>query len=207
MDNGGLTMGDDNFVGKDIGHPAKAGSSLKVPNGFDITAGGADIWGNKDEFHFIYKEHTGDFDFVVRFESLSRGDLYSKAGIMARETLDGNSKSVFLVIFPDNNLRNHNNGGFEFQFRAMAGGESKAIYPPDDTAQPPLFPVNFPNTWMRLKRIGNRFDSFFSLNGSEWKPYSSYTINLPPRIYLGIAVTSHNEAGTVTAKVRNISIT
>ena len=67
-------MGNDTFVGKDIGHPAKAGSSLKVSNGFDITAGGADIWGNKDEFHFVYKEHTGNFDFVVRFESLPNPD-------------------------------------------------------------------------------------------------------------------------------------
>jgi hypothetical protein len=206
VEKGGSIMSGDNFVGKDIGNPSKAGSLAKSSNGFLITAGGADIWGNTDQFYFVYDEQAGDFDFIARLESLSKGDLYSKAGIMARETLNADSRHVYIMAFPDNDLRNNNNGGFEFQFRSAVGGESFAIYPPDYTVNPPLFPVNFPDTWMRLNRVGDRFDSFFSLNGSDWKLYSSYTIKLASKVYLGIAVTSHNEVDVVTARVRDIFI-
>ena len=49
----------------DIGNPAIAGKADITAKGFDITAGGADIWGKRDEFHFSYQTLKGDFDFIV----------------------------------------------------------------------------------------------------------------------------------------------
>ncbi len=190
----------------DIGNPAKTGTT-SINNGvIEITASGADIWGASDQFHFAFCEQSGDFQVTVQLESFSKADLYSKAGIMVRETLDAGSKHVFMVAFPDNNLRNHNNGGIEFQYRKMTDGECLAIYPENDTDVPPLYPVDYPQVWMKLTRTCDRFDAFFSQDGSNWKPYSSYELKLTSTLLVGLGITSHNPGETVTAKFNKLVI-
>lgn len=193
------------FKHADIGNPAIAGSSLIQDNGIDIIAGGADVWGNRDEFHFSYFEQNGDFDLVARIESLTAPNLYTKAGLMARDELTDNSRHIFFQVFPNNNPRNKNNGGYEFQYRQAKAGEMKAIYPAkfDGT---PEFPVSYPNTWIRLKRAGNTFTGFYSADGKTWKPFTTFTMELSQKVYLGLAVTSHNTKEIATAKFRNISL-
>lgn len=191
------------FKSADVGSPAIAGTVTVADGGFDITAGGADIWGVKDEFTFVYIEKTGDFDLAARVESLTATHQYTKAGLMAREDLKPGSRHIYFQIFPDNKPRNKNNGGFEYQYRQQAGGEMKAIYPAryDGT---PDFPVTFPDTWIRLKRSGNKFTGYTSTDGKSWKEYASFTLDLPDKVYLGPAVTSHNTTESATAKFRSI---
>ena len=188
----------------DVGNPEIAGTVTVTGGGFDITAGGADIWGVKDEFHFVYIQKTGDFDLAARVESLTATHLYTKAGLMAREDLTPGSRHIYFQLFPDNKLRNKNNGGFEYQYRQESGGEMKAIYPArfDGT---PDFPVTFPDTWIRLKRTGNKFTGYTGTDGKSWKEYASFTLDLPQKVYLGPAVTSHKTAEPATAKFRKIS--
>lgn len=188
----------------DIGNPSLTGSSTVTDHALQIMAGGADVWGVKDEFHFSYLEKSGDFDLVARIESLTAPHLYTKAGLMAREELTDNSRHIFFQVFPNNKPRNKNNGGYEFQYRAAKAGEMKAIYPASATGTPE-FPVNYPNTWIRLKRTANVFTGFFSADGKSWKQYTSYTLELPKKIYLGLAVTSHNTKETSTAVFRDLS--
>ncbi|HCY43133.1 MAG TPA: hypothetical protein DHV48_17665 [Prolixibacteraceae bacterium] len=192
------------FKSIDIGKPALAGTTVMTNDGISMTAGGADIWGVKDEFRFSYLEQSGDFDLVARIESLTAPHLYTKAGLMAREQLSDNSRHIYFQVFPNNNARNKNNGGYEFQYRAEQAGEMKAIYPArfDGT---PEFPVNYPNTWIRLKREGNEFTGFYSADGKSWKTFAAYKMELSKKLYLGIAVTSHNTAETATAVFRDIS--
>ncbi|MBA4409647.1 MAG: hypothetical protein Q8S54_11895 [Bacteroidota bacterium] len=192
------------FKHADIGNPELRGVLGSLKDGIGITAGGADVWGTRDEFGFAYFEQTGDFDLVARIESLTAPHLYTKAGIMAREELSNNSRHIFFQVFPNNNPRNKNNGGYEFQYRKEKGGEMKAIYPKkfDGT---PEFPVNYPNTWIRLKRAGNEFTGYYSADGKSWKAFTTFTMELAQKVYLGLAVTSHNVKETATAIFRNIS--
>jgi hypothetical protein len=188
----------------DIGNPALAGSTILTEDGISLTAGGADVWGTKDEFGFSYFEQTGDFDLVARIESLTAPHLYTKAGLMAREQLSGNSRHIFFQVYPNNNPRNKNNGGYEFQYRKEQAGEMKAIYPAkfDGT---PEFPVNYPNTWIRLKRAGSEFTGYYSADGKSWKAFTTFSMDLSKKVYLGLAVTSHNTKESATAVFRNIS--
>ncbi|HAH22153.1 MAG TPA: hypothetical protein DCL77_00005, partial [Prolixibacteraceae bacterium] len=192
------------FKSADIGFPAVAGSTKTQGDGLNILAGGADVWGVKDEFRFSYFEQTGDFDFMARIESLSAPHLYTKAGLMAREELTDNSRHIFFQVFPNNNARNKNNGGYEFQYRQKKGGEMKAVYPAKIDAAPE-FPVNYPNTWVRLKRAGNDFTGYYSVDGKTWKVYTTYTMDLSEKVYLGLAVTSHNASESTTAVFKEIS--
>ncbi len=187
----------------DIGNPAVAGSAKILDKGIQIIAGGADVWGKKDEFHFSYLEKTGDFDLAARIESLTAPHMYTKAGLMAREELSDHSRHIFFQVFPDNKPRNKNNGGFEFQYRAVKAGDMKAIYPAESTGIPE-FPVNYPNTWIRLKRSGNDFTGYVSADGKTWKVYTSYTLDLSKKLFLGPAVTSHNVKQAATAVFRDI---
>jgi len=67
----------------------------------------------------------------------------------------------------------------------------------------PDFPVTFPDTWIRLKRTGNRLTGYTGTDGKSWKEYASFTLDLPEKVYLGPAVTSHNTTESATAKFRN----
>jgi hypothetical protein len=194
----------ESFNHSDIGNPATSGTVGEVKDGFDITAGGADIWGVKDEFNFIYVEKTGDFDIITKIESLSATHLYTKAGVMAREDLTADCRHVYFQVFPDNNSRNKNNGGYEFQYRQEKGGEMKAIYPGSYQGATE-FPVAYPNVWVRLQRIKNEFTGYYSTNGTDWKDYTTYTLALPEKVYLGLAVTSHDVKNIASAKFRNIA--
>ena len=192
------------FTFTDIGNPAVAGSASIETNGITIIAGGADVWGTKDEFGFSYIEQTGDFDLVARIQSLSAPNLYTKAGLMAREELTDNSRHIFFQVFPNNNARNKNNGGYEFQYRQTKAGEMKAVYPTKIDATP-IFPVNFPHTWLRLKRAGNDFTGYYSADGKVWKVYATYTMDLSEKVFLGLAVTSHDASKSATAVFKDIS--
>src|SRR5665648_1048859 len=183
----------------DIGNPAITGKVTIAEKEFEITAGGADIWGTKDEFHFSYQSIKGDFDMSVQILSLSAAHQYTKAGIMARADLSDNSQHVYYQVFPDNSPRNNNNGGCEFQYRSEKAGEMKAIYPDIKTAGN-QFDVAFPDTWIRLKRTGDVFESYIGNDNKNWRLFSTFTLKMPTLLYVGTAVTSHNATSATIAK-------
>ncbi len=175
----------------DIGAKTQRGNSSFKNEKIIMKAGGSDVWGTNDEFRFGYIELKGDFDVSVQVLNLTKPQLYTKAGIMARTDLSDNSRHVYFQVFPDNSPRNNNNGGAEFQYRAEKGGEMKAIYPNQETAGA-KFDVNFPDTWIRLTREGNVFKSYMSNDNKNWHLYSAYQQKMPNKLLVGLAVTSHN---------------
>jgi hypothetical protein len=193
------------FNHTDIGNPHLPGDVAKIDGGYDITAGGVDIWGTRDEFHYLYTRKDGDFDIRARVEALSKVDSYTKAGIMARECLAEGARHAYFQVFPDNAPRNNNNGGYEYQYRPIGGGEMKAIYP-DAGRGIPSFTVNFPNAWLRLTRSGSVFTGYVSTNGDGWDTYAALELPLPHSLLLGIAVTSHNADKLTSASFRQITL-
>jgi hypothetical protein len=189
----------------DIGAYTKPGSETIYKGEIKILAGGADIWGKHDEFHFGYKVFKGDFDLGVQILSLSAAHKYTKAGIMARAELNDSCQHVYFQVFPDNSARNKNNGGCEFQYRQVKGDDMKAIYPDPQTAGN-QFNVAFPNTWIRLKRQGDIFESYISVDNETWKLYSSFDLKMPDDLFVGLAVTSHNKSDFTTAEFKSFQL-
>ncbi|MEI7807998.1 MAG: hypothetical protein WCJ07_05890 [Verrucomicrobiota bacterium] len=179
------------FASCDVGSPALTGSARPVGQGWDIVAGGADIWEKADQFHFVYKSFSGDFDLAIRAESFAPAHLYSKAGIMVRESLKADSAHLMFLVFANNAPRNNNLGAYEMQFRATAGDECRAIYPAQLPPAPPEFPAAFPDSWLRVKRSGNRFFAFASTDGKTWKLYTQPVLALARSVLVGPALTSH----------------
>src|SRR5678816_4684724 len=94
------------FFNLDVGKPELVGSARQVEAGWDIIAGGADIWEKSDQLHFVCKQVSGDFDIAVRVESFTPAHLYSKAGLMIRETLNADSPHLMFLVFAGNAPRN-----------------------------------------------------------------------------------------------------
>jgi hypothetical protein len=187
------------FYNLDIGSPELGGSARPVDAGWDLVAGGVDIWEQSDQFHFVFKRFSGDFDLSIRVESFTPAHLYSKAGLMIRETLNADSPHLMFLVFADNAPRNNNLGAYEMQFRSAAGGDCQAIYPAIRPPAPPEFPAAYPHSWLRVERRGHRFSAFASTDGKTWKLYAVHSQALADTIHAGPALTSHNPQ--VAAKV------
>ena len=54
--------------------------------------------------------------------------------------------------------------------------------------------VPYPNAWVRLKRQGNTFTSYRSLDGSQWTLLGQTSQIFPATIYLGLATSAHNNS-------------
>jgi len=171
----------------DIGSPSVPSSITVVSNGLTVTATGSDIGGAADQFNFEYQAHSGDFDVSVRVAGLTPSDVWAKAGLMARETLDANSRFAASMATPAMN-------GCFYEWRDPAGSASSASG---------NFPANYPNTWLRLKRAGNTFTGFAGYDGQTWTQLGSIIITMSNQVYLGFAVTSHNTNQPTTAQFLN----
>ncbi|HLP76873.1 MAG TPA: lamin tail domain-containing protein, partial [Candidatus Paceibacterota bacterium] len=169
-------------VSQDIGG-ALASTTTVLSNGLSIAAAGRDIGGTTDQFTFNYQLCPGDFDLRVQVAGLSLSDTWAKAGLMARETLNPNSR--FVATFATPSL----NGAF-FESRSTIAGTATSTG---------NFPVNYPNTWLRLQRIGTSFTGYGSYDGHTWTLLGTTTIGMSNLVYVGVAVCSHNASVPTTA--------
>src|SRR6185436_7355270 len=87
---------------RDIGAVAVAGSATSDNGTFTIEASGEDIWGTADEFHYVYVQLSGDMQIIARVTGVKFTDGWAKAGLMARETLDANSRNFMVFVTPQN---------------------------------------------------------------------------------------------------------
>jgi regulation of enolase protein 1 (concanavalin A-like superfamily) len=188
------------LTGFDLGSPRLGGSTHQAVSAVEITAGGADIWGTRDECHFACAPVTGSFELSVRLEALTMADVYTKAGIMLRASLEAGAPHVMLLAFGDNQPRNHNNGGLEFQSRLAPNGACSGIYPPQPLPAQPDFPVHFPHVWLKLTRERDVFTGYFSTDGKVWRQYCVHQQALPRSAQVGLAVTSHHVDHKVVAR-------
>ena len=185
------------LAGIDVGSPRLRGQTTHSTHGLEIVAGGGDIWGTRDEFHFAHALVSGDCELSVRIVSLTMADVYTKAGLMLRSALEAGAEHAFLLAFGDNQPRNKNNGGLEFQYREAADGPCTGVYPPQPLPPAPDFPVSFPDVWLKLARAGDTITGQSSRDGKAWRTFCVHDQRLPRVAYLGVAVTSHNASQTV----------
>ena len=174
-----------------IGSPSPSGTLTPVAGGYDLSSGGSDVGGASDQFFFTCLPREGDFDLQVRIDRLEAGDLWAKAGLMARVSLDANS--AFAAVFGT-----VGNVGTFFQKRTSAGGA---------TSSTGSFPVNYPNLLLRLKRAGNEVAGYAGLGDGVWTQLGAANFALPPALYVGFAVCSHAQGQVASARFRDFGAT
>jgi hypothetical protein len=181
------------------GYPASVGSFVEGPTGtYTITATGADIWNTEDQFHYTFKTLTGAGSITAQVLSVDNTDPWAKAGVMIRETLGAGSKFAAVYITPGS--------GCSFQGRTdtdVAAVSDSAVR----TAEQQAIAAPY---WVKLERdiIGN-FSASYSSNGSNWIPMSwgPQNISMNTNVYIGLALTSHNNNATCQATFSNVTMT
>jgi len=176
-------------LSRDIGQVGAAGST-SIANGiYTVRASGADIWGTRDEFRFVYGTLTRDGEITARVDSLSATDSWTKAGVMIRESLTSSSRYAYTLVSSAN--------GVDLQYRASTGAYA-ASRGFDRVTRAPY--------WVRLRRIGNVFTAYVSADGNTWRQQgSTVTITMNETVYVGLAVTSHRDGALATAGFSNVS--
>src|SRR3954467_3574098 len=74
----------------DVGGPAIKGSTEFDPakDQYRITGSGADIWGKSDQFHYLWRQMSGNVAVTATVKFVSDGIAHRKAVIMLRKSLD-----------------------------------------------------------------------------------------------------------------------
>jgi regulation of enolase protein 1 (concanavalin A-like superfamily) len=176
------------WIHTDVGAPTLAGSAALASGVFTIDGAGTDIWGASDQFQFVYQQVSGDVEIVARVRGVTRQHAWSKAGVMIRTTLAGNSAHAYALVSAAN--------GVHFQRRATAGGQSSST----------AASTSLPPAWVKAVRSGNTVTTYWSANGSTWTAMGSVTLPLNASAYVGIAVTSHNAGARTTATVSDVTV-
>jgi hypothetical protein len=172
----------------DIGSVGIAGNAQYSNGTFTVNASGADIWGSADQFNFVSQPWSGDGSIVAQVSSVTEANAWSKAGVMFRASLTAGSTHAFMLVSAAK--------GTAFQRRETTGGTSLST--PGSTSAPPR--------WVRLDRSGNTFTGYESSDGSTWTKVGSDTISMPTSIFVGLAVTAHDNTKLTTATIGSVSI-
>ena len=177
-----------------------AGSATIKTGTYTVTGAGADIWGNADQFHFLYRQLTGDGSITARVVSTGAGaNTWAKGGVMIRD--DNSSGAMHGMSIVSANSDGTAGNGACYQWRPTTGGTSSSVnYGGTPAAAAPY--------WTKIERIGNQFSAYLSADGKTWtQTGTAQTITMQDPVLIGLCATSH-VAGTLrTYTFDNVSYT
>jgi regulation of enolase protein 1 (concanavalin A-like superfamily) len=177
------------LVSGDVGTVGVAGSASEAWGVYTVAGSGSDIWGTADAFQFVQQAASGDCEITAKVTAVGNTYPWAKAGVMIRETLNDNSAYAMAVITPSN--------GACLMYRTTTGGTSSSTQSTGKAAP----------YWVRVKRVGNSFSSYMSPNGTTWTQIgTSKTIAMGSTAYIGLCLSSHDNAVLNTSTFENVSV-
>lgn len=161
------------FIPGGVGLASNPGSAVSAGNGYDITGPGNGIQlnGTSDQFQFNYLPQSGNFDVSVRVKGLTDPNPFAEAGLVARPSLGSND--VFAAVLATPSLAN-----CFFASRTAVGAAATTAG---------NLPVNYPDTWLRLQRVGTQVTGYGSYDGVTWTQLGAATLPSGP-LLVGLAV-------------------
>ena len=175
----------------DVGAPPlKGAAEFDATTGqYKITGTGTDIWGKADQFHYVWREMSGDFAVTATAKFLTDGIGHRKAVIMLRKSLDADSPFVHLAI--------HGDGTPAVQFRKTKGDNTNTVD----------FPIEGPGTWkLKLVRQGTTITVWIAKDGAPLRELGHTPNQLGSPILVGLGVSSHTQEATNTVLFSDVSV-
>ncbi|MEO6528078.1 MAG: biopolymer transporter TolR [Gemmatimonadaceae bacterium] len=175
----------------DVGHPSIAGSASYVEKtgAYTLTGSGANIWAERDAFHYATRPMKGDFILTARGKLLGKGvDPHRKFGWMIRSTLDSNSAHVSAVV--------HGDGLTSLQFRRTAGAITEQVVAPMSGAD--VF---------QLERRGTTYIMSTAKFGDTLTAVQTTDITLGDSVLVGLFICAHNDTVVERASFTDVRIT
>ena len=178
----------------DIGSPAIQGSASCSNGVWTVAGSGSDIWNTSDQFNFVSGRLSGDQCLVSKVTSITKTDVWAKAGVMFRDTAAANSMAVGILASASN--------GVIFQWRNAAGGSCSYAGASGVATPTPSSPV-----WLKLVKSGAAFTGYYSTDGAVWTAVGSTNVGFSSSSYFGgLAVSSHTNSALNTATFSNASV-
>ena len=131
---------------------------------------------------------TGDCTIIARVASVQNIDGWSKAGVMIRASLDPGAPNAFIAVTPGS--------GVTWQSRLTAGA---------GTSWNQTSGLSAPY-WFKLVRSGTLFTGYRSPDAATWTQQGIMTNSMVPTVYVGLALTSHNNTNLGTATFDNVTV-
>jgi hypothetical protein len=151
---------------------------------YSVKGSGSDIYGNADQFRYVYKTFGGDGTLQAKVTSQDQTNPFNKAGLMFRNALDSAASNIFMSITSSN--------GITFQNRPTANTATTTL----DQAGPiaPYF--------LRLVKQGQVYTGYASADSISWTQLATITSNVGSAgaISGGLAVTSHDNTQLSTVQ-------
>jgi fibronectin type 3 domain-containing protein/regulation of enolase protein 1 (concanavalin A-like superfamily) len=180
----------------DIGTTSPAGSSSYSNNVWTVTGGGANILTHSaDDFHFVYKEVTGNFSIIAKVETVGGSALNARAGLMIRSDLTATSaRRAWIAIKSGKRAESFMHGWTE-----MRGGSNW---------EKPERTIPQDSYWIKIDRVGDVIATYYSPDGVSWAAevqgrYAGFT----GTAYIGLAVCSNANGTPMTSTFSNVSVT
>ncbi|MEN6575262.1 MAG: PA14 domain-containing protein [Phycisphaerales bacterium] len=177
-----------------VGSPTVAGSAQYDASrlAWTVRGEGTGIRASEDQFHFVYKTLSGDGELVARVVSIDPALAdWSMAGVMIRVLLTPGSPYLFMGASANTEGGSH---AITFWGRETMNGAAQEVS--SGTTFTPL--------WVKVKRTGDTFSAFSSLDNKTWiSQYSTSVPGIPKSVYVGYAVASEVAGELVTAAFDN----
>jgi regulation of enolase protein 1 (concanavalin A-like superfamily) len=173
----------------DVGSVGLPGSAIYSSGVYTVQGSGSNIWGKADSFHYVYQSLKGDGQIIARVVGVGNTDPGAKAGVMIRETLAAGSKQATVDVTSAN--------GVEFLRRTTDKGNNITTATTASGAAP---------YWVKLVRQGSTFSGYVSTDGVTWKLLGTASISMAQTVYIGLAVTSHNNSALNTSAFDNVKV-
>jgi predicted amidohydrolase/regulation of enolase protein 1 (concanavalin A-like superfamily) len=173
---------------QDVGAVGVPGDTSAANGTFTVRGSGADVWGAADAFHFVWRRLSGDGDVIARVTEVESVAAWVKAGVMVRERLTPDSPHAFMLVSAGK--------GIAFQRRIATGGLSTGT-----SGGAGLAP-----RWVKLERRGNVISAHHSVDGVAWTSVGSDAFAMGPDVYVGLAVSSHDNTRLATARFDSVFV-
>jgi TolB protein len=181
-----------NFTNSDdVGAPPlKGAAEFDASTGqYRITGSGTDIWAKADQFHYVWREMSGDFAVTATAKFLTDGIGHRKAVIMLRKSLDTDSPFVHLAI--------HGDGTPSVQFRNTKADNTNTVD----------FPIEGPGTWkLKLVRHGTTITVWIAKDGASLRELGHTMNQLGSPVLVGLGVSSHTQEAINTVLFSDVSV-
>jgi len=176
----------------DIGETSTKGSVAydSAAGSWRITASGANIWGTRDAFQYVWTERSGDLHFAADVDWIGKGkDPHRKAGLMIRQNRTPGSAYADVMV--------HGDGMISLQYREVQDGPTFQIVSAVSGARR-----------VQLEREGDFV--YFSVAGPDGVLHhagGSYRIAFHAPYMVGLALSAHDDAVVESATFSNVSLT
>lgn len=154
---------------------------------WQVTGAGRDIYGNINEFHFVYGTARAPVRIEGRVDKLDGVHEFSKAGLTIRGGLDEDAPFGYVGASESH--------GSEVNWRLSTDGNTTS----DQFEERPLA-----FQWYRIDYVDDEMTCYLSENGEEWHPISQRSIDLGDEVLVGMLVCSHDAERSTEATFRDV---